>query len=208
MISETQTAYVLALQFDMLPESGRPVAVKRLVENIKSSNYHLTTGFLGTPFLTSSLTRFGEIDTAYKLLLQDTYPSWLYPVKMGATTIWERWDSQKPDSTFQDPSMTSFNYYAYGAVGDWMYRSIAGIDTKEEGPGYKEIIIRPMPGGGLTYAFGSIDTYYGRIASDWKIDGAKFSMHAEVPVNASATIYIPVKGTQQKSLRRVWPLHR
>ena len=198
LISETQTAYVLALQFDMLPESLRPIAVKRLVDNIKSYNYHLTTGFLGTPFLTSSLTRFGEIETAYKLLLQDTYPSWLYPVKMGATTIWERWDSQKPDSTFQDPSMTSFNHYAYGAVGDWMYRSIAGIDTKEEGAGYKDIVIKPIPGGGLTSASGSIDTYYGKVASDWKMDGAKFSLNVEIPVNTSATIYIPIKGEQQK----------
>jgi len=109
LISETQTAYVLVLQMDMLPEPLRGQAVNRLVENIKSYNYHLTTGFLGTPFLTSALTRFGQAETAYKLLLQETYPSWLYPVKMGATTIWERWDSQKPDSTFQDPSMTSFN---------------------------------------------------------------------------------------------------
>ncbi|WP_159478222.1 alpha-L-rhamnosidase [Dyadobacter sp. 3J3] len=198
LISETQTAYVLALQFDMLPENLRSAATKRLVENIKSYNYHLTTGFLGTPFLTSCLTRFGEMETAYKLLLQDTYPSWLFPVKMGATTIWERWDSQKPDSTFQDPSMTSFNHYSYGAVGDWMYRSIAGIDTKEEGAGYKEIIIKPFPGGGLTSASGSIETYYGKIGAAWKIDGNKFSLSLEVPANTSATVYIPVKGSQQK----------
>lgn len=198
LISETQTAYVLALQFDMLPENLRPNAVKRLVDNIKSYNYHLTTGFLGTPFLTSSLTRFGQAETAYKLLLQDTYPSWLYPVKMGATTIWERWDSQKPDSTFQDPGMTSFNHYAYGAVGDWMYRSIAGIDTKEEGAGYKDIIIKPIPGGGLTFASGSIETYYGKVSSDWKMDGNKFNLSVEIPVNTSASIYIPVKNSQQK----------
>ena len=198
LISETQTAYVLALQFDMLPENLRANATQRLVDNIKSYNYHLTTGFLGTPFLTSALTRFGEIETAYKLLLQDTYPSWLFPVKMGATTIWERWDSQKPDSTFQDPGMTSFNHYAYGAVGDWMYRSIAGIDTKEEGAGYKEIMIRPIPGGGLTSALGMIETYYGKVGSEWKTEGGKLTLKVEVPVNTSATVYIPIKGSRQK----------
>jgi alpha-L-rhamnosidase len=206
LISETQTAYVLALQFDMLPEEMRPNAVRRLVDNIKSYNYHLTTGFLGTPFLTSSLTRFGETETAYKLLLQDTYPSWLFPVKMGATTIWERWDSQKPDSTFQDPSMTSFNHYAYGAVGDWMYRSIAGIDTKEEGAGYREIIIKPIPGGGLTYASGSIETYYGKVSSGWKIDGNKLNLNVEIPANTNATIYIPIKNSEQKITETGSPL--
>lgn len=198
LISETQTAYVLALYMDMLPEPVRPQAVERLVNNIKSYDYHLTTGFLGTPFLNSALTRFGQSETAYKLLLQDTYPSWLFPVKMGATTIWERWDSQKPDSTFQDPSMTSFNHYAYGAVGDWMYRSIAGIDTREEGAGYKEIIIKPIPGGNLTSASGSIETYYGKVSSAWKKDGDKLSLDIEIPVNTSATIYIPVKDKTNK----------
>ena len=198
LISETQTAYVLALQFDMLPEEQRPTAVKRLVDNIKSYNYHLTTGFLGTPFLTSALTRFGQAETAYKLLLQETYPSWLYPVKMGATTIWERWDSQKPDSTFQDPGMTSFNHYAYGAVGDWMYRSIAGIDTREDVAGYREIIIKPIPGGGLTFASGSLETYYGKVVSAWKKDANGFSLNVEIPANTNATIYIPVKNDNQK----------
>ncbi|MBD0369115.1 MAG: family 78 glycoside hydrolase catalytic domain, partial [Flavisolibacter sp.] len=113
LISGTQTAYVLALNFDMLPETLRPQAAERLVENIKSYNNHLTTGFLGTPYLCHVLSRFGYDSVAYKLLLQETYPSWLYPVKMGATTIWERWDGQKPDSTFQTPSMNSFNHYAY-----------------------------------------------------------------------------------------------
>ena len=104
LVSGTQTAYVLALNFDMLPESLRTQAATRLAENVKSYGNHLTTGFLGTPYLCHVLTRFGHVDVAYKLLLQDTYPSWLYPVKMGATTIWERWDGEKPDSTFETPS--------------------------------------------------------------------------------------------------------
>src|ERR1039457_2990202 len=124
LVSGTQTAYVLALNFDMLPDSLRPQDAKRLADNIKSYGNHLTTGFLGTPYLCHVLTRFGYTDMAYKLLLQDTYPSWLYPVKMGATTIWERWDGEKPDSTFETPSMNSFNHYSYGAIGDWMYRKM------------------------------------------------------------------------------------
>jgi alpha-L-rhamnosidase len=193
LISETQTAYILALQFDMLPENLRVQAVDRLVKNIESYEYHLTTGFLGTPFLNPVLTRFGRNDVAYKLLLQDTYPSWLYPIKAhGATTIWERWDSMKPDGTFQDPSMTSFNHYAYGAVGDWMYRTIAGIDTKEaEGAGYKNITIKPEIGGNLTYAKGSLETNYGLVSSFWKIENNKFILDVEIPANTNATIEFP-----------------
>lgn len=191
LISDTQTAYVLALQFDMLPENLRPQAVERLVVNVKKYKNHLTTGFLGTPFLCPVLSRFGHTDVAYDLLLQETYPSWLYPVKMGATTIWERWDSMKPDSTFQSPSMTSFNHYAYGAVGDWMYRTITGLDTDEAGPGYKQIVIKPQPGGGFTSANASLQTYYGLIRSGWKKEADKLTMTVEVPANTTATIYVP-----------------
>ncbi|NBA89038.1 family 78 glycoside hydrolase catalytic domain [Emticicia sp. CRIBPO] len=191
LISETQTAYLLALSFDMMPESVRPYAVERLENNIKSYNYHLTTGFLGTPFLTSVLTRFGKNDVAYRLLLQETYPSWLYPVKMGATTIWERWDSMKPDSSFASPSMTSFNHYAYGAVGDWLYRDVVGIDTDENAVGYKEIIIKPHPGDGLTYAKGSFETYYGTVSAHWKTEGKAIKLDVEIPANTTATIYFP-----------------
>ena len=145
----TQTAYVLALQFDLLPEELRPVAAKRLAEEIRERK-HLTTGFLGTPYLCHVLSRYGYLDEAYLLLNRDEYPSWLYPVKQGATTIWERWDSQKPDGSFQDSSMNSFNHYAYGAIGEWMYRVMAGIETDESAPGYKHVLIQPRPGGGFT----------------------------------------------------------
>ena len=199
LISETQTAYILALQFDMIPGSLRPAALERLVTNIESYKYHLTTGFLGTPFLNPVLTRFGRNDVAYKLLLQDTYPSWLYPIKAhGATTIWERWDSMKPDSTFQDPGMTSFNHYAYGAVGDWMYRTIGGIDTEEfDGAGYKQSVIKPELGGGLTFAKTSLDTPYGKISSDWRLDSNTFTLQVEVPANTSASVILPVQGYKQ-----------
>ena len=191
LVSGTQTAYVLALHFDLLPENQRSQAVDRLVENIKRYDNHLTTGFLGTPYLCHVLSRFGKNDVAYDLLMQETYPSWLYPVKMGATTVWERWNGIKPDSTFETPSMNSFNHYAYGAIGDWMYRNIAGINTKEDGPGYKKILIKSVPGGGLTSAGGKLETYYGTIGSDWKIDAGKFTQQVTIPVNTTADIYIP-----------------
>ena len=175
----------------MLPEALRTHAAKRLVENIKSYDSHLTTGFLGTPYLCEVLTRFGYDDIAYKLLLQTTYPSWLYPVKMGATTIWERWDGIKPDSTFENPGMNSFNHYAYGAIGDWMYRKMVGIDTYEDGVGYKHIKIKPHIGGDFTYASASLDTYYGKVSNSWKIENGNLLMDVEIPVNTTATVFVP-----------------
>jgi len=189
--SDTQTAYVLALEFDMLPENLRDQAAERLARNIRRYDNHLTTGFLGTPYLCHVLSRFGHADVAYRLLLQDTYPSWLYPVKMGATTIWERWDGIKPDGTFETPTMNSYNHYAYGAIGDWMYRVIAGIDTKTEAPGYKQIVIKPTIGGRLDNAAADYETNYGKISSHWKLDGGNFLLDAEIPANTRATIYIP-----------------
>ena len=193
LVSGTQTAYVLALNFDMLPDELRKQAAERLVENIKSYNNHLTTGFLGTPYLCDVLSRFEYDDIAYKLLLQKTYPSWLYPVTMGATTIWERWDGQKPDSTFENPGMNSFNHYAYGAIGDWMYRKMVGIDTYEDGVGYKHIRIKPHLGGGFTYASASLDTYYGKVSNSWKIENGNLLMDVEIPANTRATVFVPAK---------------
>jgi alpha-L-rhamnosidase len=191
LISSTQTAYVLALNFDMLPENLRVQAAARLAENVQSYGNHLTTGFLGTPYLCHVLSRFGFTDLSYKLLLQDTYPSWLYPVKMGATTIWERWDGEKPDSTFQTPGMNSFNHYAYGAIGDWMYRVMVGIDTYEDGVGYKHIKIQPHIGGGFTNASASLKTYYGTVSSGWKVENDKILMDVEIPANTTATVFVP-----------------
>jgi alpha-L-rhamnosidase len=190
LLSNTQTAYVLALQFDMLPEGEmRSKAASYLADNIKRYNNHLTTGFLGTPYLCHVLSRFGYEDLAYTLLLQDTFPSWLYPVKMGATTIWERWDGIRPDGTFQTTAMNSFNHYAYGAIGEWMYKNVAGIQSAE--PGYKKIIIKPIIGGKLTWAQG---TYYcpsGTIKSRWEIADNKLKMDVTIPANTTADIYVP-----------------
>ena len=191
LVSSTQTAYVLALNFDMLPDPLRQQAAEKLVQNIKSYGNHLTTGFLGTPYLCHVLTRFGYVDVAYTLLMQESYPSWLYPVKMGATTIWERWDGIKPDGTFQTPGMNSFNHYAYGAIGDWMYRTIAGIDTYEDNPGYKHIRIKPHIGGNLTFAGADLQTYYGKVSSTWKVENGKLAFDVEIPPNTTATIHVP-----------------
>ena len=193
LVSGTQTAYTLALHFDMLPENLREQAVERLVGEIKKYNTHLNTGFLGTPYLCHVLSRFGKTDIAYKLLLQEKYPSWLYPVKMGATTIWERWNGIRPDSSFEPASMNSFNHYAYGAIGDWMYRVMVGIDTYEDGVGYQHIKIQPHIGGDFSFASASLKTYYGTVSSGWKITNNALELQAVIPNNTRATVYIPAK---------------
>lgn len=194
--SNTQTAYVLALHFDMLPESLRAQAAQRLVDNVRQYGNHLTTGFLGTPYLCHVLSRFGHADVAFTLLMQESYPSWLYPVKMGATTIWERWNGIRTDGTFEVPSMNSFNHYAYGAIGDWMYRSVAGLDTDEEGPGYRHVVVKPHVGGGLTKAMATLDTYYGTASSGWERKDGRLRLSVTVPPNAKATVHLPVSSAQ------------
>ncbi len=191
LVSGTQTAYVLALHFDMLPEALREQAADRLVANIRDYDTHLTTGFLGTPYLCHVLSRFGHSDVAYELLMQKTYPSWLYPVTMGATTIWERWDGIKPDSTFQTPSMNSYNHYAYGAIGDWMYRNIAGLNASEEGVAYKQSVIKPLLGGDLTEGGGELMTDYGKLASHWQTEDTGLLLDVTIPVNTTADVYVP-----------------
>jgi len=187
----TQTAYALSLNFDLLAQTQRPEAARRLAADVRERENHLTTGFLGTPYLNDVLTRFGHLDVAYDLLLQESYPSWLYPVTQGATTIWERWDGQKPDGSFQSPTMNSFNHYAYGAVGDWMYRVVAGIDTSSAAPGYKHVVIHPRPGGGLTHAKASLETMYGTVASSWETDDNRFELTVSIPPNTDATVRLP-----------------
>lgn len=189
----TQTAYVLALHFDLLPESIRPLAAKRLAEEIRQGQYHLTTGFVGTPYLCHVLSRYGHTDVAYKLLNQENYPSWLYPIKQGATTIWERWDGIKPDGSFQNASMNSFNHYAYGAIGDWLYQVVAGIEVDPNRPGYKRILIQPQPGGGLTYARATLDSLYGRIESHWTLEADMFDLTVTIPANTEGLVRLPAQ---------------
>lgn len=208
LASNTQTAYTLALQFDLLPEDRRAEAARRLVKNIELYKYHITTGFIGTPYICHVLSRFGYTDVAYQLLLQETYPSWLYPVKMGATTIWERWDGIRPDGSLQNPGMNSFNHYAYGAVGDWMYQHILGIQA--DAAGYKTIIIHPLPGGNITWAKGSYASVSGKISVDWKIENGKFIMEVVIPQGTTATVFVPANDLKSyKKISGVQPgLHQ
>ncbi|GIW00869.1 glycoside hydrolase family 78 protein [Roseiflexus sp.] len=188
---ETQTGYVLALHFDLLPPELRPAAADALARDILARNTHLSTGFVGTPYLPHVLTAAGRLDLAYALLFQQTWPSWLYPVTQGATTVWERWDGWTHDKGFQDPGMNSFNHYAYGAIGEWLYATVAGIDTDPEQPGYRHLILRPQPGGGLTAARAALETMYGRAVSAWRIDNDRFTWEVVVPPNTTATAYVP-----------------
>ncbi|MES2456802.1 MAG: family 78 glycoside hydrolase catalytic domain [Bacteroidota bacterium] len=196
LVSGTQTAYVLSLNFDMLPEELRQQAAERLVANVRDYGNHLTTGFLGTPYLCHVLTRFGFTNVAYDLLMQESYPSWLYPVKMGATTIWERWDGIKPNGSFQTPDMNSYNHYAYGAIGDWMYRNMAGINDDATAVGYKKINIAPKPGAKITSAAGELNTPYGIVSSSWTVENGLFKLDVKIPANTTATVILP--GSQLK----------
>ncbi|AIE86284.1 alpha-L-rhamnosidase [Fimbriimonas ginsengisoli] len=191
IVANTQTAYVLALHFDLLPMELRPTALQALVDDVGRSGWHLSTGFVGTPYISRVLSDNGRLDVAYKLLLQESWPSWLYSVTQGATTIWERWDGWTHDKGFQDVGMNSFNHYAYGAIGAWLYAVVAGIDVDEARPGYEHIVLRPRPGGGLTQAKGALASTHGLIESAWKIEDGSWIWEVLVPANCTATAYVP-----------------
>jgi alpha-L-rhamnosidase len=187
----TQTAYVLALHFDLLPEEQRAEAARRLAEEVQGRG-HLTTGFAGTSYLCPVLSRYGYLDVAYQLLHRKEYPSWLYPVTQGATTIWERWDGQRPDGSFQSVGMNSFNHYAYGAIGEWMYRVVAGLEIDPAEPGYRHVLVQPQPGGGLTSVEARLETLYGEAAAAWTLrDDDRFEVLAVVPPNTRGTVRLP-----------------
>ena len=205
LVSHTQTAYSLALAFDLLPEDLIPKAAKYLADDVKKMG-HLTTGFVGTPLLCKTLSAHGYDDLAFMLLNRKDYPSWLYPVTQGATTIWERWDGQKPDGSFQDVGMNSFNHYAYGAIGEWLYQYVAGINIDPEHPGYKHILLAPHVGGGLTNANAEFESLYGKIKSAWKLDGEEFIYEVTIPVNTTATLLLPNANKEQLTLNEK-PIH-
>ncbi len=191
IVDETQTGYVLALHFDLLPEELRTAAADRLATLIRENGDHLSTGFVGTPYINWVLSETGHLDVAYTLLNQQSWPSWLYSVLNGATTIWERWDGWTQEKGFQDPSMNSFNHYAYGAIGAWIYAVVGGIDLDPNCPGYKQIKMRPQPGGSLTSARAELSSMYGKITSAWSWNDGKFDWQISVPPNTTATIYVP-----------------
>ncbi len=189
--TSTQCAYVMALKFDLLPESLRDEVVQLLENDVIAKGNHLSTGFVGVSYLLPSLTKGGKDATAYSLLHQDTFPSWLFSVKNGATTIWERWDGWTPQNGFQDPGMNSFNHYSLGSCGEWLFGTVAGIDFDPSLPGYKKLVIRPRPGGLLTHASGKFDTINGKVATSWAKNATGFALDVTIPPNATAEVYVP-----------------
>jgi len=188
---ETQTSYLLALFMDLMQEELYTKAAEYLVEDIQNKDWHLSTGFLGVRHLNPVLTTIGYNDVAFRLLITDTFPSWLYPIKNGATTIWERWDGWTEEKGFQNPGMNSFNHYAFGSIGEWLYCYVTGIDLDPEMPGFKRIVIHPYPGEGLDYARASYNSIHGNIVSGWQKDGDSFVLNVTIPTNTTALVYVP-----------------
>jgi alpha-L-rhamnosidase len=189
----SQTSYALALHMNMLEEKQRPVAAQKLVDDIAAHGYHLTTGFLGTPYLLLELSKSGHSDVAYKLLLQRTYPSWFYMIDHGATTMWERWNG---DQKMDDPSMNSFNHYAYGAVAEWLYRYVAGIDQAADGAGYRSIVLHPQFSTDLGEVEASYESVHGSIGSHWKVADGTVTWNVTIPANTTAVLHFPAEATK------------
>ena len=185
---QTQTANILALVFDLIPEGCRAAALANLKRLRDERDGHLVTGFLGTPFFARALSENGALDDAYDLLMKEDFPSWLYQVKMGATTVWEHWDGLKPDGTMWSPGMNSYNHYAYGSIGEWLYRVIGGLAIDESHPGYRHFFVQPMQGGGITEAHTEHKSIYGDIEVHWKTAEAKTLLRVKIPANTSASI--------------------
>ena len=189
ILSDCATVYALAICFGLLDHDQQIAAGNRLAEIVADRDYTVSTGFAGTPFVTWALSQTGHIDDAYRLLLQDACPSWLYTVSMGATTIWERWDSMLPDGTINPGDMTSFNHYALGAVADWLYKIVAGIQPAT--PGYDTIRLTPTPGAGLDWAKGALDTRHGRIECGWQRTTDGYTIDVVIPNATSAELQLP-----------------
>lgn len=189
ILESSQTGYALAFTMNLVPENLKEKAAAQFEAEVARFDNHLATGFIGTPRLLPGLAEAGKIDLAYQLLMNKDYPSWLFQVTQGATTMWERWDGWTPDKGFQDPGMNSFNHYAFGAVGEWLYSTIGGIAPLS--PGFKTFEIAPKPGGGLTWATTHYRSIHGLIRSEWKIVGSEFKLEVEVPVNTKATVVLP-----------------
>lgn len=199
---DTQTSYLLPLAFLELPEDLQQKAVKHLLEAIKRSNYHLQTGFLGTPLLCNVLSNFGHNDIAYKLYTQTEYPSWLFPVKQGATTMWERWNSYTIKEGFGEVSMNSFNHYAYGAIEEWIMSHNLGIQRDENRPGYKHILMQPKIDDTFSFVKGGFRSVYGDIASAWEIKPSGTEIEFTIPANTTATFTLPVSSMDNLKLKK------
>jgi alpha-L-rhamnosidase len=186
---DTQTDYVLALSFDLLDPDRQKQAAQYLVENIKKRDWHLSTGFVGTKSLMLTLAKIGRNDVAYRLIHNDTFPSWGFSIRQGATSIWERWDGWTPEKGFQNPSMNSFAHYSFGAVYEWMVENIGGIQS--DGPAFKHIIIAPQPDDKLTFADTTYDSIHGPIETRWIKEGGRFRLQVAIPANTTATVIVP-----------------
>ena len=197
IVSDAITVYALAIVFDVLDEPVRQRAGDRLAALVAENGHHIATGFAGTPYVCDALTATGHLDDAYRLLLQRECPSWLYSVTMGATTIWERWDSMLPDGTINPGQMTSFNHYALGAIADWMHRVVGGLAPAE--PGYRTVRVAPRPGGGLTWAETSLDTPHGQVAVAWRL-APDDALEVDVTVPDGVTAQIDLPGAAASSV--------
>ncbi|MBI4583258.1 MAG: glycoside hydrolase family 78 protein, partial [Planctomycetes bacterium] len=195
ILGHTQTGYALALSFDLLDAEKRELAAQHLIDDIQGRGWRLSTGFIGTKDLMLVLSRIGRTEVAYRLLLNTTFPSWGFSIQHGATTIWERWNGWTPESGFFEPSMNSFAHYSFGAVGQWLFEIAGGVNT--DGPGFRKIIVRPQPGGGLTWMKTSYDSIRGRIESSWEMDGGRFSLSIRIPANTTATVFVPAAEAAQ-----------
>src|ERR1035437_10220839 len=186
----------MALGMDLIADPAkRAKTADRFVAKLAADNNHLKTGFLGTPWLLPALSRIGRDDLAFRLLLNEDYPSWGFQIKMGATTLWERWNTIRDNGDFGPVDMNSFTHYAYGAVADWMYGRISGIQAVE--PGYRKSRVAPLiGGGGLTAAKGSLRTAYGMLSSEWSSHGGGFTLHVKVPPNTTSEVVIPTTRPQ------------
>lgn len=192
LVSDTQTAYSLAISFGLFDRKDQIMkAASRLSHLVHAAKYRIATGFVGTPLITHALSDTGNSQLAFRMLLEQSCPSWLYPITMGATTIWERWDSMMPDGSINPGSMTSFNHYALGSVVNWLHKNVGGISPLE--PGWRTIKIRPVPGGTITSAKVEYESVYGRIVSSWKIDEADgaFNLAVTIPPNSKAVVILP-----------------
>lgn len=191
LMSNTQTGLSLAIEFSLYRSlDERKVAILNLEKLVRRAKFRIATGFAGTPLILHALTAVGKPQLAYRMLLEKRCPSWMYPITMGATTIWERWDSMLPNGSINPGQMTSFNHYALGAVADWLHTTIGGISPVR--PGWKEILVRPIPGGNITHAHVSFEGPYGLIRCSWRLEnGTKFTMDLVVPPNSSARVILP-----------------
>lgn len=188
MTVQTQTAHIVALYFNLTPESWIDKTVTGLKRLLDKENGHLVTGFVGTPYFCHALSQNGAVKEAYDLLLKEDFPSWLYQVKMGATTIWEHWDGIRPDGSMWSADMNSFNHYAYGAIGEWMYRVMAGLEIDEKNPGFKHAVLYPRIGGGLDWVEGTYRSVYGKESVRWEADGNRITLTVTVPANTTAVV--------------------